>query len=742
VSEVRTRPAPLTAPVPKGTPPGGSPASASVTDSGVTEAGPAALDQRQLAAAGAAKGWLPFSPARGLRRMTDPFRRLRPGGGILATLGLASVWALGFGWLAVQRHLAGGSHAEDLGFTDQVLANFLRGQFFRMSIYQGGTWNTEMDLSRLARPDSLMAFHFEPVLLLLVPLYAVGGGATLLLIIQALAVAAGAGPAYRLGAYASGSSGCGLAIAMTYLLSPLGQWAVLADFHTATLAAPLLVLTVERLVVKHSAAQALAVAGLAATTREDVGPAIAALGLVLLVLRGHACLRTASSSPAAAARPSSCELSVTTRRHAGRHAQREKRQAGVMAALQSPSLTGLAFVGLGLGSSLVAALVIRSYSGGGLPFEVRYGATLGSGPAGALAALGRPTVLGYLGTLALSGGWLGLLAPLTVLPALPSIALNILSASPWMAAGKAHYSSLVLPFITIAAAASLQRLRGRGARLRLATGALVLSSVFGYLGAGAGPLGGNYAPAVVGAHARRADSLAQGLPVDAAVSASSALVPRVSRRPRVYVFPAVLDADYVFVDLRAGPAPTSAGDIFLRVRMLLANGGWKVESAEDGLLLLRRAADAEPTDIRDLSTVLDGPGGFTVPGVSRVPPSAAADVGASTLGNALDGRVSLLSASLLPSPDAAIDVDGPRGVLRTVWRAEQPLPGSARVDFWLELRSGEQLQVWDVATLWWNPPTDWTPGEPVTFDIPEVPMREFLSWQAIWTAETIPVRAA
>ena len=190
-----------------------------------------------------------------------------------------------FGWLAVQRHLAGGSHAEDLGFTDQVLANFLRGQFFRMSIYQGATWNTEIDISRLARPDSLLAFHFEPMLLLLVPLYALGGGAALLLVVQAVAVAAGALPAYRSARYAAGSALGGVAVASAYLLSPLGQWAVLADFHTSTLAAPLLVLAVERLVVRRSATQALAVAALAATAREDVGLAIGALGLVLLVRR-------------------------------------------------------------------------------------------------------------------------------------------------------------------------------------------------------------------------------------------------------------------------------------------------------------------------------------------------------------------------------------------------------------------------------------------------------------------------
>jgi uncharacterized membrane protein len=607
---------------------------------------------------------------------------------LLVVLGLASGWAGLFGWLAVTRHLAGGSHAEDLGFTDQVLGNFLRGQFFRMSIYQGATWNTEIDISRLARPDSLLAFHFEPMLLLLVPLYAVGGGATLLLVVQAIAVATGALPAYRLGQHASGSRSGGVAVAIAYLLSPLGQWAVLADFHTSTLAAPLLVLAVERLVVKRSVGQALAVAALAATAREDVGLAVAALGLVLLV-RGHAWRRAATS--------------------------------------QNDTLAGVAFFGLGLGCSILGSLVIRSYSGGVSPFDVRYGPTLGAGLGSALATLTRPAVLDSLGTLVLSGGWLGLLSPLALLPALPALALNVLSTSPWMAAGRAHYSSLILPFIAVGAAAGLRRFRGRAARVHLASGALVLTSVVGYGLQGAGPLGGNYAPATVTAHAQRAEMLANSLPTTAAVSASSALVPRLSRRPTIYVFPAVLDAEYVFLDLQASPAPTSAGDVFLRVSALLADGGWNIETASDGLLLLHRADDAPATDVSALASVMHE---STTADLTK-------DLANPPLGNFLDGRVSLLAATLEPSPDGAVDVDGPHGLLRTTWRAEQPLPTGTQLDFWLDLRNGQQLHVWDVAPLWWDPPERWTPGEPVTIDIPDVPLRQFLSWQSTWTTQTI-----
>src|SRR5258708_562987 len=259
---------------------------------------------------------------------------------------VAVAWAGEFSWLALQRHFAGGSHAEDLGFIDQVLANFLRGQWFRLSIYQGATWNTEIDFGRIARPDSLLAFHFEPMLLLLVPLYALGG-ISLLLVIQAVAVAAGAVPAYRLGLYCAESRAAGVAVAAAYLLSPLGQWAVLDDFHTSTLAAPLLVLAVERLLVKKSVVQTLAAAGLAAIAREDVGLVIAAVGAAILV------------------------------RHVARSALRGK--LGVAREWSAPHRVernaGIALLGLGLGASILATLVIRSYNGG-LPFDARYAATL------------------------------------------------------------------------------------------------------------------------------------------------------------------------------------------------------------------------------------------------------------------------------------------------------------------------------------------------------------------------------
>jgi uncharacterized membrane protein len=582
---------------------------------------------------------------------------------------MAVGWAAEFSWLALQRHFASGSHAEDLGFTDQVLANFLRGQWFRLSIYQGATWNTEIDLGRIARPDSLLAFHFEPMLLLLVPLYALGG-ISLLLVLQAVAVGLGAVPAYRLGRHATGSAAAGLGVAAAYLLSPLGQWAVLADFHTSTLAAPLLLLSVERLVIRRSTVQALLAATLAVTAREDVGLAVAALGLVVLVRRcGH--------------RPA-----------------------------------GVALLAMGVGASILGALVIRSYNGG-LPFDARYAETLGRGFWGLLEAVGRPGVVAYGQVVLASGGWLGLLSPWALVPALPSLVLNALSTSPWMAAGMAHYSGLVLPFVVIGAAAGLRQVRTRPRSIRGLSALLVLGSVFAYVMEGSGPFGGNFAPAWVTPHAQRAESLAQSLPAEAAVSASSSLVPRVSRRAHVYVFPAVVDADYVYVDLQASPAPTSAGDVFLRINGMLSGGGWEILHADDGLVLLQRVADAPPAT---LGALANGGNVATVGNFTEAPRGYDS------------GHVTLVSAVLVPPPDGAVDVDGPRWILRTTWRAEERLATGSKLDFWLTLKDGRQRHVWDIAPLWWNPPEQWAPGQAVTIDVPDVPIRQFSSWQATFAA--------
>jgi len=151
---------------------------------------------------------------------------------------------------------------------------------------------------------------------------------------------------------------------------------------------------------------------------------------------------------------------------------------------------------------------------------------------------------------------------------------------------------------------------------------------------------------------------------------------------------------------------------------LLASAGWAVEHAEDGLLLLHRADDTLPVDAATLGARLFPP--QPEPAQASTPVATGADDTSDLV---------LLDARLEPSADGARDVDGPRWVLHTTWRANRPLPRGTRLDFWLDLASGQRVHVWDVASLWWNPPDQWPVGQPMAVDVPEVPVRNFVAWQ-------------
>ena len=241
------------------------------------------------------------------------------------------------------------------------------------------------------------------MLLAFIPLYVADVEPLLLLTVQAIALALGAVPAFLLGRHFAHSNVAGLVTALAYLLSPLGQAAALADFHTSALAVPLLLLSAERLLVARAPKTALATALAALTAREDVGPAVALLGVTLLLLEAP------------------------------------RRPALVMAAG-------------GVVWTMAAGAVLAHYSGGVSPFGARYGESLGGGIAGVLGALTRPIALQSYLTLLLSGAWLAVLAPAAVLGAVPTLAGNALSSSSWMASSSAHYGVLLLPFMTLSVA--------------------------------------------------------------------------------------------------------------------------------------------------------------------------------------------------------------------------------------------------------------------------------------------------
>jgi hypothetical protein len=294
-----------------------------------------------------------------------------------------------------------------------------------------------------------------------------------------------------------------------------------------------------------------------------------------------------------------------------------------------------------------------------------------------------------------------------------------------MASGKAHYGVLILPFVVVASAFALAPLRRWPRAVHSASALLVAIGLLTYLGAGAGPAAANFAPATATPHAVLADRLAGSLPPALGVSASTSLVPHLSHRARVYVFPSIQDADVVMLDVTATPAPTSVGDVALRVRALL-DDGWSVDLAEDGLLVLSRPGAALPTPadtgqagIRPLADPLGfGAAFYSFAAAESSPP----------LATFADGRLALLDERVLPASDSAVEPDGPQGVVHTVWRATAPLRPDVKPSVILDLDDGEQVRLTDSPTLWWLPASAWPTDQPIAVDFAGVPLRQLAAW--------------
>jgi uncharacterized membrane protein len=91
------------------------------------------------------------------------------------------------------------------------------------------------------------------------------------------------------------------------------------------------------------------------------------------------------------------------------------------------------------------------------------------------------------------------------------------------------------------------------------------------------------------AHTALAQQFIEKLPPHASVSAQSQLVPHLSHRSAIYLFPyAVNQAQYIFLDVTSGVYPYySFHDYLQAVKDTLSSGQYGILAAQDGYLLLR-----------------------------------------------------------------------------------------------------------------------------------------------------------
>jgi len=140
--------------------------------------------------------------------------------------GALALWAL-YGWyfsdLSVTNHHAMNTRTTDLGFYDNIFYQSIHGNYLGCTFIKAGYHGSA---------------HFDPILVLLSPLYLIQPNAEFLLILQSFWLGAGAVPLYLLGMRKLGSPFVGLWLAATYLLHPAVHGANMYEFHSLTLAGP------------------------------------------------------------------------------------------------------------------------------------------------------------------------------------------------------------------------------------------------------------------------------------------------------------------------------------------------------------------------------------------------------------------------------------------------------------------------------------------------------------------------
>jgi uncharacterized membrane protein len=457
----------------------------------------------------------------------------------------AAAFGAGFAALSVLRHRAFATGRFDLGNMVQAVWWTAHGHPLRMTNLHGE------QISRLAA-------HVDPLLAVFGPLWWIWPSPDLLLVVQALAIGAGAFPVYWLARKHLSSPRAGLGFALAYLLYPATGWLSLNEFHPVALATPLLLYAFWFLDTDRLLAFALCAIP-AAASKEEIGLVIAGFGIWYALAR---------------------------RRVA----------AGLVVAV------------LGFAWSAIAIGVVlpHFHTAGESDFYGRY-SEVGGSAAGVVkttfthpgriahaAFSGRD--LHYLVTLVVPLAGLSLLAPLVLIAALPELAINLLSATPTQTSIHFHYTAGLIPPLVIAAVLGAKRLT----RWTLAVAAVaVVAALVGNYWLGPIPgwrhvLGGSTFQATaarVTAHDRIAARALRLIPKSAVVSATNTLGAHLSARRRVLSFPYVQDATWIAADEtqpgyadRYAPLPTALALVALR-----RNPDWRLVFEQDGVLVFNRA---------------------------------------------------------------------------------------------------------------------------------------------------------
>jgi uncharacterized membrane protein len=399
--------------------------------------------------------------------------------------GMAAAWAIVFITLGLLRHNRFGTFGFDLGIYDQGI--WLLSQF--------------KDPFVTIRGLDLFGHHANVALLLFTPFYRLGAGPEFLLVAQVTAQASGAAAVYLLARDRLGTRWPAVALAGVLLLHPSYQFQTWHFFHPDSLAIGPLLFAYWAARARRWRWFALA-AVLAVACKEDVALPMAAIGLLI--------------------------------------AARGDRRIGILVAALSAAWF------------MIATRVIIPLSNGIGPFYDSFFGDFGStapevvvnvatSPGKALDVATQPDRISYYRMMFAPFAFLPLLAPSTLLVAVPMLAVNALSTWPYQRDIKFHYTSLVLAGLIVATVEAVAW-AGRTPQTRaFLIGLVAATSLAATVAWGPSPLSTKYRtgfwPLHLDERVAAREAVVDFVPTREAASAHYNFVPHMTHREKIYEWP-------------------------------------------------------------------------------------------------------------------------------------------------------------------------------------------------------------
>jgi len=190
----------------------------------------------------------------------------------LAAFALVVLWA-GYGYffarLSITNHHGLGTRTTDLGYYDNIFYQSVHGRPLACTFIKAGYHGSA---------------HFDPILVLLSPLYLLYPRAEMLLVLQSVWLGAGVVPVYLLTVAKLRSRVAGLLLAVAWVLYPAMQGANMYEFHSLTLISPLLAWALYLLEI-GAVGWYYGVLSLLLLCREDVALLMCFVGLYAILMK-------------------------------------------------------------------------------------------------------------------------------------------------------------------------------------------------------------------------------------------------------------------------------------------------------------------------------------------------------------------------------------------------------------------------------------------------------------------------